>query len=129
MMQVAWQHQYTHRLQHYYMRSIRHELHTLLSPLLQAQLEKQLSQLQELCVHRRELLGESQRYHVYLRETAELDEWIAVQGQVACSEEYGEDYEHLQVSGGLQGAACRGRPEGGGLKGAAWRGRPEEAGG
>ena len=36
--------------------------------------------------------------HAYVRESDELGEWIEEQYQVASSEDFGQDYEHLQVS-------------------------------
>ncbi|KAK2186885.1 hypothetical protein NP493_185g03007 [Ridgeia piscesae] len=63
----------------------------------QANLERQLRELEKGCVNRRNMLEESKKYHAYTRDCNELDEWIAEQMQVASSEDYGQDFEHLQV--------------------------------
>ena len=65
---------------------------------LQANLERQLRELEKGCVNRRNMLEESKKYHAYTRDCNELDEWIAEQMQVASSEDYGQDFEHLQVT-------------------------------
>ena len=36
--------------------------------------------------------------HAFQRESTDFEEWIELQMQVALSEEYGQDYEHLEVS-------------------------------
>lgn len=39
----------------------------------------------------------AQLMHHYMRDSDELGEWIEEHYQVASSEEYGQDYEHMQV--------------------------------
>ena len=68
-----------------------------LSPHAQAQLEKGLEELCALSAERRFKLEASKAFHEYMRESHELQEWINDQMQTACSEDYGQDYEHLQV--------------------------------
>ena len=53
--------------------------------------------LQTACAERRHYLEESQRLHEYLRESNELEQWIGEQMVLACSDEFGRDYEHVQV--------------------------------
>mgnify|MGYP000005315766 FL=1 len=42
-------------------------------------------------------LKESKKLHQYLREVNETAEWINEQLNVASSEDYGKDFEHLEV--------------------------------
>ena len=42
-------------------------------------------------------LEQARLMHQYVRESDELGEWIEEQYQVASSDEYGQDYEHLEV--------------------------------
>lgn len=42
-------------------------------------------------------LNEANKLYQYLKEVDELADWINEQIQVASSEEYGHDFEHLQV--------------------------------
>ena len=63
----------------------------------QADLEKQISKLEECCADRRWKLESAKEFHEYMRESAELEEWIGDQMQTASSEDYGQDYEHVQV--------------------------------
>ena len=66
----------------------------------QHELESQLADLQNKSQERAQKLGSSKDLYQYLREAGELQDWINDQIQVASSEEYGEDYEHVQVSVG-----------------------------
>ena len=66
--------------------------------MLQADLEKQMAGLQTACAERRHYLQESQRLHEYLRESNDLEQWIGEQMVLACSDEFGRDYEHVTVS-------------------------------
>ena len=63
----------------------------------QAQTERLLSQLDKTCKERRRNLEACREFHVYMREGSELEEWIGEQMQTAASEDYGQDFEHLQV--------------------------------
>lgn len=56
-----------------------------------------MSQLQSMCSGRHNHLASAQEYHAYQREAADMEEWIAEQMLHASSEDYGQDYEHLQV--------------------------------
>ena len=66
--------------------------------LFQANIEKQLAKLQAACAERRRYLKESKKLHEYLQESNEVDQWIAEQVVMAGSEDFGKDYEHIQVS-------------------------------
>lgn len=46
---------------------------------------------------RRHRLEESKKLHQYLREVNETGEWINEQLHVASAEDYGKDFEHLEV--------------------------------
>ncbi|CAJ0573596.1 unnamed protein product, partial [Mesorhabditis spiculigera] len=61
----------------------------------QRDLEAEFDRLSELADKRRALLEETLCLHEYLRESAELEQWINEQLQTAMSEEYGDDYDHL----------------------------------
>lgn len=63
----------------------------------QKELERQMGKLQELSSKRSRNLAESKRLHEYMRESTDLEEWIDDQMQIASSEDYGQDFEHLQV--------------------------------
>jgi len=56
-----------------------------------------MDQLHAKCVERSSHLDASRRFHEYMRESDELETWIEEQMQTACAEDYGMDYEHLQV--------------------------------
>ncbi|XP_066550797.1 spectrin beta chain, non-erythrocytic 5 [Amia ocellicauda] len=60
-------------------------------------LQSQLSKLQHHASVRSQRLDEVFRFHEYSRDSAELDDWIAQQRQIAASEDYGNDYEHVVV--------------------------------
>lgn len=64
----------------------------------QHDLETQFEQLGQLAERRRAHLEDAVCMFQYLRESKELEEWINEQLQVAMSEDYGRDYEHLTVS-------------------------------
>lgn len=64
-------------------------------------IEKMFKSLQRLAGQRQMRLLESMHRHEYFMESAELEQWIREQEQVASSEDYGQDYEHLLVSGNL----------------------------
>lgn len=61
-------------------------------------IEKMLKSLQRLAGQRQLQLMESLYRHEYFLESAELEQWIKEQEQVASSDDYGQDYEHLLVS-------------------------------
>ena len=63
--------------------------------LLQAQLDEQLSGLQTLVSSRRQRLEESIKLHQYLRDVEELSTWLEEKQQVAASDDYGKDLDHL----------------------------------
>ncbi|KAJ8045597.1 Spectrin beta chain, non-erythrocytic 1 [Holothuria leucospilota] len=63
----------------------------------QEYLEKQLMQVANTVSNWRENLEVTQLMHKYVTESDELGDWIEEQYQVAASEEYGQDYEHLQI--------------------------------
>ncbi|CAJ0961940.1 unnamed protein product, partial [Mesorhabditis belari] len=62
----------------------------------QRELEEEFERLAELAEKRRHLLEDTLCLHAYLRESADLEQWINEQLQTAMSEEYGDDYEHLK---------------------------------
>lgn len=66
----------------------------------QDNLQDQMNKLKRLANERRSNLEHSGNVHAYIRESGDLEEWINEQMQTATSEEYGQDYEHLQVRGG-----------------------------
>lgn len=61
-------------------------------------IEKMFKSLQRLCAQRQIRLMESMYRHEYFAESTELEQWIKEMEQVASSEDYGQDYEHLLVS-------------------------------
>jgi hypothetical protein len=61
-------------------------------------IQQQMRTLQRLATSRQQRLMESMYRHEYFLESAELEQWIREQVQSAASEDYGQDYEHLQVS-------------------------------
>ena len=63
----------------------------------QQDLETQFEELGRLAERRRAHLEDAVCMFQYLRESKELEEWINEQLQVAMSEDYGRDYEHLTV--------------------------------
>lgn len=46
---------------------------------------------------RRRALEDTVHLFEYMRESADLEQWINEQLQTAMSEEYGDDYEHFKV--------------------------------
>ena len=64
---------------------------------LQRDIEEQFSGLQTLTNTRLHRLEESKKLHQYLREVNETAEWITEQLHVAAAEDYGKDFEHLEV--------------------------------
>ena len=56
-----------------------------------------MSSLQRLARDRRHNIEETKSLHKYVMESDELEEWINEQLQTAASEDYAQDYEHLQV--------------------------------
>nr|XP_002732400.1 PREDICTED: spectrin beta chain, non-erythrocytic 5-like [Saccoglossus kowalevskii] len=60
-------------------------------------LQSQLGDLSKAAAARRDKLDDSKRFHEYMRESDDLAKWIADQQQLASSEDYGQDYEHLQM--------------------------------
>ncbi|XP_067682927.1 spectrin beta chain, non-erythrocytic 5-like isoform X3 [Haliotis asinina] len=63
----------------------------------QDNLQDNLNKLRRLAAERTRNLEHSKSLHAYMRESEEFEEWINEQMQTACSEEYGQDYEHLQI--------------------------------
>ncbi|KAK2560477.1 Spectrin beta chain [Acropora cervicornis] len=63
----------------------------------QRDIEEQFSGLQTLTSMRLHRLKESKKLHQYLREVNETAEWINEQLNVASSEDYGKDFEHLET--------------------------------
>ena len=63
----------------------------------QVRLEQDLDKLRAQAEERRFKLEATKAFHEYARESGEVEEWIAAQMQTASSEDYGQDYEHLQV--------------------------------
>ena len=64
---------------------------------IQLDLEEQYLGLKTLVTVRSNKLNEANKLYQYLKEVDELADWINEQIQVASSEEYGHDFEHLQV--------------------------------
>ena len=64
---------------------------------LQASLETQISELEDKCGSRQLKLSGSKKFHEFMREADDLEQWISEQMQIALSDDYGQDYEHLQV--------------------------------
>jgi hypothetical protein len=50
-----------------------------------------------LAADRTQNLEQSKWMYAFKRESSDFEEWINEQLQLAASEEYGQDYEHLQV--------------------------------
>ena len=65
----------------------------------QQMIQQQMHTLHYLATSRKQGLMESMYCHEYFLESAELDQWIREQLQTAASEDSGQDYEHLLVSG------------------------------
>jgi len=63
----------------------------------QSNLERQFSDLKDRCSERHKNLDGSKAFHEFMRECGELEDWIGEQTQTAQSEDYGQDYEHIQV--------------------------------
>jgi len=66
-----------------------------------------MDDLSERAIERRKNLECSKAFHEFMRESEELEDWIAEQTQTAQSEDYGQDYEHIQVQTYL-GTTCPG---------------------
>ena len=65
--------------------------------LVKADLDEQYLGLKTLVTMRSNKLKEANKLYQYLKEVDELADWINEQIQAASSEEYGHDFEHLQV--------------------------------
>ena len=65
---------------------------------LQEIIQDRLTELNTRAAHRSDELERTKLLQAYVRESDELGEWIEEQYQVASSEDFGQDYEHLQVS-------------------------------
>ncbi|PVD25646.1 hypothetical protein C0Q70_13305 [Pomacea canaliculata] len=63
----------------------------------QDNLQDNLSKLKRLAADRSRKLERSKRLHAYMRESEDFEMWIEEQMQTASSEEYGQDFEHLQI--------------------------------
>ena len=61
----------------------------------QTQLAQLFAEVEEAAHARRRALEDTLALYGYLRESAELEQWVNAQLQAAMSEEYGADYEHL----------------------------------
>jgi len=66
--------------------------------LWQTSLETQIAELEDRCGNRQQKLGGAKKFHEFMRESDDLEQWIGEQMQTALSDDYGQDYEHLQVS-------------------------------
>lgn len=64
----------------------------------QSELEAEFASLRKSAEDRRYQLENAAFLYQYMRESQDLEQWINEQLQVAMSEEYGQDYEHLIVS-------------------------------
>ncbi|VDM44604.1 unnamed protein product [Toxocara canis] len=62
----------------------------------QAELEKEFDALWKIAEERRRQLENAVYLYQYMRESQELEVWINEQLQIAMSEDYGQDYEHLK---------------------------------
>ncbi|XP_071162084.1 spectrin beta chain-like isoform X8 [Mytilus edulis] len=63
----------------------------------QDNLQDHLNKLKRLAAERTQNLEQSKWMFAFKRETTDFEEWISEQMQLAASEEYGQDYEHLQI--------------------------------
>ncbi|MFH4975130.1 hypothetical protein AB6A40_001839 [Gnathostoma spinigerum] len=62
----------------------------------QKELEDEFDAINKLAEDRRRQLENAVLFYQYMRESEELESWINEQLQMAISEDYGEDYEHLK---------------------------------
>ena len=60
-------------------------------------IDRLMKQLQKSLADRRVLLKETLSFHEFHRESGNFLEWIQDQMQTALSDDYGQDYEHLQL--------------------------------
>jgi len=65
----------------------------------QKSVEQGLRNLSQMASARRRELMDSMQRHEYFVEAQELEKWALDNIAVASSEDYGQDYEHLLVSG------------------------------
>ncbi|CAB1331140.1 unnamed protein product [Coregonus sp. 'balchen'] len=65
-----------------------------------SRISSQMSQLQHHAQIRGQKLREALHLHEFRREYSELDDWITQQRQIASSEDYGNDYEHVLLLNG-----------------------------
>lgn len=63
----------------------------------QSSIQGQMRDLQKLASARQQRLMESLYRHEFDSESTELESWIRDKMQLATSDDYGQDYEHLQV--------------------------------
>ncbi|KAL8620004.1 hypothetical protein ACOMHN_015286 [Nucella lapillus] len=63
----------------------------------QDSLQDNLNKLKRLAAERTRNLERTKRLHAYMRESEDFETWINEQMAHACSEEYGQDFEHLQI--------------------------------
>lgn len=63
----------------------------------QASVEQKYSHLQDLTGQRRSRLNETKKLFEFYREAEEVSVWITDKSQVAGSEDYGTDLEHVEV--------------------------------
>ncbi|XP_030641786.1 spectrin beta chain, non-erythrocytic 5 [Chanos chanos] len=60
-----------------------------------ARVSTQLTELQHAATIRNQRLKEALHLHEFKRESGEMEDWITQQRQIASSEDYGSDYEHI----------------------------------
>ena len=60
-------------------------------------MDEQLAGLQTLTAARRSKLEESIKLHQYLQDVEEVLSWLSDKESIASSNDYGKDFEHLQV--------------------------------
>ncbi|KAK7105089.1 spectrin beta chain, non-erythrocytic 5-like isoform X3 [Littorina saxatilis] len=63
----------------------------------QDSLQENLNKLKRLAAERTRNLERTKRLHAYMRESEDFENWINEQMTHASSEEYGQDFEHLQI--------------------------------
>lgn len=67
----------------------------------QSQVDKLYAGLKDLAGERRAKLDEALRLFQLSREVDDLEQWITERELVASSQELGQDYDHVTVSGNL----------------------------
>ena len=64
-------------------------------------MENKYSKLQDSASQRRSKLNDTKKMFEFYREADEVAEWIGDKVTIASSEDYGQDLEHVEVSGGM----------------------------